>query len=278
MKNRMKALLLACALTAGMLTMSMYAAETATEGALETLTESVEEQSEVAGADAGSVSTEDYINGQIKMDAASLMEQLSSMTDEQLNHTIENDEVFGGICANWMNVKKELGIMTDVGEQEVTVSEDGNTYTVVSHPVYDGVPDKTEVIVTNTYDMTKQTRQMEWDIKYPMSKLIAEAGLNTLLGLGIVFIVLIFLSFVISQIHWIPDLVEKRNNKQVPEAQPQVAQTAPAAVEEPEEELSDDEELVAVIAAAIAAYEQTSTDGFVVRSIKKANRKSWVNA
>ena len=35
----------------------------------------------------------------------------------------------------------------------------------------------------------------------------------------------------------------------------------------------DDGELVAVIAAAIAAYEGTSTDSFVVRSIRKANRK-----
>ena len=33
--------------------------------------------------------------------------------------------------------------------------------------------------------------------------------------------------------------------------------------------MSDDTELVAVIAAAIAAYEGTSTDGFVVRSIRR---------
>ena len=40
------------------------------------------------------------------------------------------------------------------------------------------------------------------------------------------------------------------------------------------EELADDTELVAVIAAAIAAFEgKQSTDGFVVRSIRKARRK-----
>ena len=43
---------------------------------------------------------------------------------------------------------------------------------------------------------------------------------------------------------------------------------------EEEEDLSDDMALVAVIAAAIAAYEgQTTTDGFVVRSIRKSRRK-----
>ena len=41
-----------------------------------------------------------------------------------------------------------------------------------------------------------------------------------------------------------------------------------------EEELADDMELVALIAAAVAAYEgKQSTDGFVVRSIRKARRK-----
>ena len=51
----------------------------------------------------------------------------------------------------------------------------------------------------------------------------------------------------------------------------------PAAVEEEtvqEEDLTDDLELVAVISAAIAASEGTSTDGFVVRSIKKRRKNS----
>jgi hypothetical protein len=42
-----------------------------------------------------------------------------------------------------------------------------------------------------------------------------------------------------------------------------------AQIEQTEEQLADDTELVAVIAAAIAAYEGTSTDGFVVRSIRR---------
>ena len=55
---------------------------------------------------------------------------------------------------------------------------------------------------------------------------------------------------------------------------------APApAEEEQEEELADDGELVAVIAAAIAAYEgSTSTDGFVVRSIKRSKTNKWKRA
>lgn len=112
-----------------------------------------------------------------------------------------------------------------------------------------------------------------------MGKLMEQAGLNTLMGLGIVFLVLLFLSFLISQIHWIPDLIEGKNREKeaakaaaAPKAAP-----APAPVAE-EEEYVDDLELVAVISAAIAASENTSADGFVVRSIKKANRRKWQNA
>lgn len=41
---------------------------------------------------------------------------------------------------------------------------------------------------------------------------------------------------------------------------------------EAKEELADDTELVAVITAAIAASTGTSSDGFVVRSIRKSKR------
>ncbi|MFQ7847658.1 MAG: OadG family transporter subunit [Sellimonas intestinalis] len=46
------------------------------------------------------------------------------------------------------------------------------------------------------------------------------------------------------------------------------------ASEETAEDLTDDLELAAVITAAIAASEGTSTDGFVVRSIKKRRKNS----
>ena len=57
-----------------------------------------------------------------------------------------------------------------------------------------------------------------------------------------------------------------------------INKTQQTVIEE-EVELSDDLELVAVISAAIAASEgQTSTDGFVVRSIKRANKNKWQKA
>ena len=99
----------------------------------------------------------------------------------------------------------------------------------------------------------------------------AEAGLNTAMGLGIVFCALAFISLVITLEGKIfGALGKKKAAPKTPEV-PVVA--APAALEEVEEE-SDDTELVAVITAAIYAYEaenggEVPADGLVVRSIRR---------
>ena len=106
-------------------------------------------------------------------------------------------------------------------------------------------------------------------------ELMTKAALNTLLGMGTVFIVLILISIIISGFGVIPKIQASFASKKV-EPIPEPVAPAPAepGVEE-EEDLSDDMELVAVIAAAIAAYEGTSVEGFQVRSIKRAGTNKW---
>ena len=96
---------------------------------------------------------------------------------------------------------------------------------------------------------------------------MGDAGLNTLLGMGTVFIVLILISGLISSFNLFNGSKKKKE---------EVVVSNNTAAEAPSEEnLADDTELVAVIMAAISAYEgNASTDGFVVRSIKKANRRN----
>jgi len=104
---------------------------------------------------------------------------------------------------------------------------------------------------------------------------LGNAGLNTLMGMGVVFAVLILISLVISAFGLI-NKAEARKKAAAPAAvSPAPAVQAPA-VEQQEEDLTDDLELVAVIAAAIAASENTSPDGLVVRSIRKvSSRNQW---
>ena len=104
---------------------------------------------------------------------------------------------------------------------------------------------------------------------YSTGEILEKAGLNTVLGMGTVFAVLIFMCFIISLFRFIPLLLNKPSKKQEEEKAPAAA---PVAEEEPE---MDDTELIAVIAAAIAAAEGTSTDGFVVRSIKRRKSNKW---
>ena len=100
------------------------------------------------------------------------------------------------------------------------------------------------------------------------------AALNTVIGMGTVFVVLIIIIGVISLFKFIPVIQDGLAKKKASEAQAESGSAAVETINAPEEaDLTDDLELVAVIAAAIAASEgAASADGFVVRSIRRAGR------
>ena len=106
-----------------------------------------------------------------------------------------------------------------------------------------------------------------------LSNIFLDALSNTLLGMGMVFVVLIIIIVVIVLMSKSVRAIESiGKKKEAPKAAaPAPAPAAPVA----EEESVDDLELVAVITAAVAASMGTSTDGFVVRSIKRAQHRNW---
>lgn len=270
MKRRLSAVLLALGLTVSALSMGVYAEEAetaATELVTEAVTEVVVEDAEAETEAAMTV------EDQIKAILASNLEQLSAMTDEQLDMMLESGDISSeAIAANWNSVKSELGTFVEV--TEATMNADGTEITGTA--VYDKVKEGTTVTVTYSINAETGTATMNWDIAYPKSVLIQQAAMNTVMGLGIVFATLAFLAWLIGQLHIIPDMIEKKSKKNAPVAAPAPAPAAAPVVEE--EEYVDDLELVAVITAAIAASENTSSDGFVVRSIKKANKRNWQRA
>lgn len=110
---------------------------------------------------------------------------------------------------------------------------------------------------------------------------MAEAAVNTVIGITVVFLALLFISFVISLFKYINKFEQKLADKKAGKAAPAPQQApAPAPVVEAEPE-TDDLELIAVITAAIHAYEEAQgnsvTGDLVVRSIKKRNSR-WQNA
>lgn len=112
-----------------------------------------------------------------------------------------------------------------------------------------------------------------------MGEKLADAGLNTLMGMGTVFIILILISGIIALLKFVPMLVNKVSGMWRKKAEDEIEDTEiPQPMAElPAGELADDLELVAVITAAIAASQGTSADGLVVRSIRRKSNK-WKRA
>ena len=96
-----------------------------------------------------------------------------------------------------------------------------------------------------------------------------EAVMNTLIGMGTVFVVLILISIIIFLLKYVPKMFEKK--KAEPEAAKQ-EKPAAKAVAKQEVPVSDNTQ---IITAAIAAQMEAETgvcvpaDGLVIRSIKK---------
>lgn len=122
-----------------------------------------------------------------------------------------------------------------------------------------------QYIFDKNLHMTSVTTNVDLSLGESMKK----AGVNTAIGMGTVFCMLVVIMIIIYCFGIIPKLQNagkaKKENKADTAAS--VDKAIEAIVER--EESTDDTELVAVIAAAIAQYEGTSTDGFVVRSIRR---------
>ncbi|MBR3524526.1 MAG: OadG family protein [Lachnospiraceae bacterium] len=105
-----------------------------------------------------------------------------------------------------------------------------------------------------------------------MGESMERAGVNTLIGMGSVFIMLIVIALIISLLKYVPMILDGLKGKPVEKTEESLDKTIAGIVEreEAQEIVEDDTELVAVIAAAIAASEgAASTEGFVVRSIRR---------
>jgi sodium pump decarboxylase gamma subunit len=193
----------------------------------------------------------------------SLTEEIIGLSDEDLADLKENGTDFAVTAVEaWESSKDELGAYKSIGEVEIEFDDDVYTATV---------PAEFETYDANfvyLFDETGNPTSMTVDVQYPLSVNMKRAALNTLMGVGTVFVMLAFLMGVISLFKFIPGTTQKKK-----ESAPAPA-PAPVAVQAAEEPV-DDTELIAVIAAAIAASEGAeSTDGFVVRSIRKVNRKT----
>ncbi|MDO4332562.1 MAG: OadG family protein [Eubacteriales bacterium] len=229
---------------------------------------------EEADVSAEGVSAEELEAAYTGLGIEEYVASLDDIVEQNAQSQVAGNAVYEMGLTAWEAAKEDLGTFNGITGH--TITSDGEEMTVtmdIDGEFYDA--QMIMVIDTASYVPTSITV----NVSKPMSELMTNAALNTLLGMGTVFIVLILIAGLISCFRFISVLEKKAADKKAKKT----AQSAPAAepvaavpvVETVEE---DDCELVAVIAAAIAASEgAASTDGFVVRSIKRRAGK-WQKA
>ena len=179
-----------------------------------------------------------------------------ALDQERLEKKLEDTmKKFHKECGKIKSIKKDTECSYVNGEINVTTTLDCT---------------KRDATVTSLFKFDEENHnaitlyEMTFDAKYSTGEKLAQAGSNTLIGMGTVFAVLIFIFLVISCFNLFPKVQKVLKRKKKMDTGPRSFET----VQKPKEDV-DDGELVAVITAAIASLEKKSTDSFVVRSIKR---------
>lgn len=186
----------------------------------------------------------------------------------------QKDTIMLTALESWASMQKDLGAFVAIDDVEVEKADNG--YMIRVNSSYE------KRKMTFSMGVDKQVAQytsMSFNPEYSMGEKMGKAGLNTLMGMGTVFLVLIFISLLISCFKYIHVWEEKQKQKALAAAPAPAPVPVPVVETEEEEDLADDLELVAVITAAItAASENTSANGLVVRSIKRVPASKWKRA
>lgn len=179
------------------------------------------------------------------------------------------------IYQQWQDLKGILGEF-DAITGTVNTEENGEIISVCSANFANG-----SMTLTITYDTAVLDQYGVENANYAVKSIVAEqaggssskpdmgkAGLNTLMGMGTVFVVLILISLVIAALKPVTDIILGTNKKK---PEPVLVKNEPVMAEPAlEEDLTDDAELVAVVTAAImASSDEIPAGGLRVRSIRR---------
>ena len=192
---------------------------------------------------------------------------------ENIGLEVDGYGFIGGIDS-WNKAVDEIGGFVSAGNNvTVAYSTKGDTLVVDVPATFENRTATVEFVYKD--NLRKTLTSFAVNVDYTFGEKMSKAGLNTLLGMGTVFIVLILLSFLIGCFKFINNAEQAIKNKDQTEV---TATAAPVVAQPVVEDVSDDSELVAVISAAIAAFEAQnggSADGYVVRSIRRRTNNKW---
>ncbi|WP_125140132.1 OadG family protein [Clostridium transplantifaecale] len=271
-----------------------------------------------SGSNKDSEPVPETIESTMKTGAENYLKEFDSYDDEALATTLkrvqkQKNTVMESAISSWQSSKPDLGRLVSILSEEVErVSED--SYKVTVRASYEERELEfaltAEEVVSDNYGGTSlAATEMVFTPIFTTGEKLERAGMNTLMGMGTVFLVLIFISFIIASLKNVNTLEANYKAKKeaakaaasepvVPAPAPSAPVPAPAVpvpapvpapvVSEPvpapepafceEENLADDMELVAVITAAISAAACVPAEGLIVRSIRRKSGSKWKNA
>ena len=224
-----------------------------------------------------------------------------------MNEAVENgqaeaqmdDPVYGPAFSGWENALRDIGEVQGIeGKSCYFTKKDGTVIVNVKGSRHDA-----DVVFTmESADQAYVVTAITTNVEYSMNEQIEQAGMNTVLGMGTTFAILILLALVITVFGTIMNKAVGKAVKSakketapmpapVPETvEPTVEKSAGGTEAEGDELIAvlaaavaaseSNEELTAVIAAAVAAYEEDAetskprnVEEYVARTIRKARKR-----
>ncbi len=203
---------------------------------------------------------------------------------EQLGISVDGNGFISGIDS-WKKAEAEIGKFVQLKGSKVEYSTKGDAIIVDMDAEFE----KKDAVIEFVYEdnLKKTLTSYAVNINYTFGEKMQKAGLNTLLGMGTVFAVLILLSLLIGCFGFINKAQTAAEKKKLAEKSAEIPAKSEAeetAAAEPAQIVGGDDEIAAVIAAAIAAYESETgvsfadSDGYFVRSIRRRNTNKWKNS
>ena len=212
--------------------------------------------------DPASVDYNGHSYEELQSNCQGTVQTLAYMSEEDKMYYQQNGaETVVNLINKWDDAVAEFGSFVDFGDFEITKSGKTLTAAQTLHM------EKRDMILTYVYTYhSMEVEDITVDGVYSIGEKMSTALMNTVMGISIVFGVLIIICLLICCFNIFPYLEKKKAAKAAPK-EDVVSQIE--AREEQQAVETDDGELIAVIAAAIAASEGTSADGYVVRSIRR---------
>ena len=268
MKEKLKRIILACILTLSVFSFTAYAAKADTT--LDPDTQATIEDIALKQFDA-----------------------ITNFSEEELDNLIDDYEyqqntiIVNGLNS-WKSSKKDLGEFVQHDTITSEKKSDGS-YRVVINSTF--TQRKGEFILGMDRKLQKFT-EITFNAEYTFAEKMSQAFTNLVIGMGTVFAVLVFLTWVISLFElankWQKKMEESKKAKaaakaaQAAAAAPAPEKAAPAPAAAPAAPAPSALEIQAVIAAAIAAYEAESgssiekqpalANGISIRSIRRISK------